>query len=921
MRPIKLTVSAFGPYAGKTTVDFDKLGSGGLYLITGETGAGKTTIFDAITFALYGKASGTHRDAGMLRSKYAAAEIPTEVELTFLYAGKEYYVKRNPEYERPKARGEGVTVEKANALLRYPDGRVITKLRDVDAAIEEILRIDRNQFSQIAMIAQGDFMKLLLASTEERKKIFQKLFRTERYSVLQERLKAEASGLRRKYEDACAGIKQYVNGIVCGEADALADRVRRVQSEEHDVGEVLALLADLIQRDGEGERALAAENEALASSLEALTAALTKAEAWTRAQKALEESKTAHESALSRLTALERDLTEQEENKPRIEALLKEAAAIEAKLPSYRELDERTRRAKALEDTLRSRTEQIEKQRQRLKAIEDALALFKEESKDLESAGKDKAELESMRKERESERDLLLSLESSFDELDSLEQRLARAQEAYKTASAVSAEKKARYDALLKGYLDAQAGILAETLKEGEPCPVCGATSHPQKAQRAQSAPTKEELDKSEAESERAKTAAQTASESAASVLAQRDASKRTVSEAVGKLLGDIPIEQARDSLLIAKKSADEAIKAVTAQITACEKRISRKAELDLLLPQRETMRQRADEALRAMENDHTADGVSLRECTARVRELRESLKYENEKAAQNAADGVRREAKALTDALEAARDTLSKQKTEIAKHASAIETNERLLSEKPPRTEEELKEEQTALKDKQKTVTDRQKALHARRVANQSAKDAIEKKAEELVKINEAWSAVEALASTANGTVKQKEKVMLETYIQMTYFDRILARTNVRLMVMTGGQYELVRRHDAENRHSQSGLDLDVIDHYNGSERSVKTLSGGESFKASLALALGLSDEIQSGAGGIKLDSMFVDEGFGSLDGESLDQVMRALVSLTEGERLVGIISHVGELKARIDKQIIITKEKGGGSAVSVTV
>ena len=921
MRPIKLTVSAFGPYAGKTTVDFEKLGAGGLYLITGETGAGKTTIFDAITFALYGKASGTHRDAGMLRSKYASAETPTEVELTFLYGGKEYYVKRNPEYERPKARGEGVTVEKANACLRYPDGRIIAKLRDVDAAIEEILRVDRNQFSQIAMIAQGDFMKLLLASTEERKKIFQKLFRTERYSILQERLKAEASRLRREYEDANKGIEQYVKGIVCDEADAFFDRVRRIQSEEHDVDEALDLLSNLIERDEEVESALALKNEEIASSLEALAAALTKAEAWTRAQKALEDSKAAHENAVSQLALLEKNLTEQEENKPKTDALLKAAAAIEAELPSYRELDGLVSRAKALEDALRFHTEKIERQRQSLKALGDELDAIKTESKDLENAGKDKAELELARKERQSERDSLLSLEDALEKLDALEKRLAEAQEAYKTASSVSAEKKAQYDTLLKSYLDAQAGILAETLTEGAPCPVCGATSHPQKAQKAQSAPSKESLDESEAASEKAKAAAQAASESAASVLAQRDASKRSVSEAVGKLLGETPIEQAQKPLLAAKKSADEAIKDLTAQITACEKRISRKAEIDLLLPQREEMRQKADDALRAMENDHTADAVALRECAARVNELRESLKYENEKAAQNAMNGVRAEAKLLTDALDLARDAVAKQKTEIAKHASAIEINERLLSEKPSHAEEEIKAEQTSLKAKQKEISESQKAVHARRAANQSAKNAIEKKADELVKINKEWSAVEALSSTANGTVKQKEKVMLETYIQMTYFDRILARANVRLMIMSGGQYELVRRHDAENRHSQSGLDLDVIDHYNGSERSVKTLSGGESFKASLALALGLSDEIQSGAGGIKLDSMFVDEGFGSLDGDSLDQVMRALVSLTEGERLVGIISHVGELKARIDKQIVITKEKGGGSAVSVTV
>ena len=210
MRPLKLTLSAFGPYAGRTVLELSKLGTNGLYLITGDTGAGKTTIFDAITYALYGEASGDHRDPSMFRSKYADAETPTEVELVFSYADKTYTVRRNPEYERPKARGEGYTVQKADAELRYPDGRVVTRLKEVNAAVREIMGVNRDQFLQIAMIAQGDFLKLLLATTEDRKAIFRRIFNTQPFLRLQERLKREANTLENRCKEVAGSLSQLV---------------------------------------------------------------------------------------------------------------------------------------------------------------------------------------------------------------------------------------------------------------------------------------------------------------------------------------------------------------------------------------------------------------------------------------------------------------------------------------------------------------------------------------------------------------------------------------------------------------------------------------------------------------------------------------------------------------------------------------
>ena len=290
MRPIKLTVSAFGPYAGKTILEMDKLGENGLYLITGDTGAGKTTIFDAITYALYGEASGENREPSMFRSKYAEATTPTEVELVFSYAGKTYTVTRNPEYERPKSRGEGFTTQKAEAQLIYPDGRVVAKQRDVDNAIRDIMGINRSQFLQIAMIAQGDFLKLLLAPTEERKKIFRQIFKTQLYQDLQDRLKKESGQLNDKCDAARNSIKQYIDGITCDENDVLSIEVEKAKNGLLPAKDVMDLIDRLLTQDHDKKMAIQKSISDADKALEVVNANLGKIEAKEHAQAALKEA-------------------------------------------------------------------------------------------------------------------------------------------------------------------------------------------------------------------------------------------------------------------------------------------------------------------------------------------------------------------------------------------------------------------------------------------------------------------------------------------------------------------------------------------------------------------------------------------------------------------------------------------------------
>lgn len=918
MRPIKLIMSAFGPYASKTVLNLDELGTNGLYLITGDTGAGKTTIFDAITFALYGEASGDNRESTMFRSKYASADTPTEVELTFIYAGKEYYIKRNPEYDRPKTRGEGFTTEKANAELHYPDGRVVTKLREVDRAVEEIMGIDRNQFTQIAMIAQGDFLKLLLASTDDRKKIFQKIFRTRCYYVLQERLKNESGKLGKEYETISASIRQYINGIVCDEDDVLSIKVKNAKAGMCSTDETLELLSTLIANDKEEEEKLDDEQKNIGKSLEEITVTLTNHETWSKARKSLEKSKSDLEGATADLEILKANLKFEEANKPKVEAIRNQIAAIEAEIPEYQELDAKIKEKDTLQKTTDKLSEDLTKQKEKLESIKKELEALSDERKTLEKADKEKSELEAKKQKEEDKRKAVKDISKELKAFDKLEKQLKKDQETYSKLAKDVQSKDEEYQRLFKQYLDEQAGIIAETLVDGVPCPVCGSTSHPIKAVKAENAPTKEQLDESKSTYELAQKEAQNASEKAAKTKGQADEKRDTVLAMLGEMFGDVTIDDADG--LIKDKIADIAtvLEEVQNAIDEQQKKIERRDEIDELLPKKD--KERDDLTNSISENDKTLSGnnATLISLKTRIDELVEKLKYESEKKAKEVKKELQGEQKKLEDAYKAADDAVKSQNEKIAGFKAAIKEAENTLADAKEIDEESIKAKQKELKSRNSEIDAKKKVINARKAANESAEKEIKAKSVEVLAVEAKWSWVKALSNTANGNISGKEKVMLETYIQMTYFDRIISRANTRFMVMSGGQYELKRRKEAENNRSQSGLELDVIDHYNGTERSVKTLSGGESFKASLSLALGLSDEIQSSAGGVKLDTMFVDEGFGSLDDESLDQAMRALQNLTEGNRLVGIISHVNELKERIDKQIVVTKEKSGGSYIT---
>ena len=922
MRPLRLTMSAFGPYAGKNTViDFEKLGTGGLYLISGDTGAGKTTIFDAITYALYGEASGENRDPSMFRSKYADAETPTEVELVFTYGGKTYTVNRNPEYQRPKSRGTGYTTRKADATLTCPDGRVISKQREVDAAVREIMGIDRSQFMQIAMIAQGDFLRLLHASTEDRIKIFRQIFKTELYRRLQDKLKQESGTLDKQCEAERRSIRQYIDGITCDENDVLSLDVKKAKSGELLTEEVLVLLQCLLLQDGEKKSALEKWMEEADRRLAVVNGDLGKIEEQEKAQTELTKAQKGLAVEKENHCSLQAQFEAEEQRVPERDSLSEDKAKIEAEYPRYDAFALLEKLIKTAEKNIAVRERELLSEQKQYDIDAKECDRVKAEFDSLSSAGEGKARLEARQKEAKDKQKKLNNISTAFAAYHKLSEKLDGLQSEYLAAQKEFDKLNIDYEAKNRAFLDEQAGILAERLEDGKPCPVCGSLEHPHKAHKSEKAPTEAQLNTAKKKAEAARQVSEEKSGKCREAKAGLVARTEELTKAVRELWPEASPEEAEKKLPREQKDVFSDISSLDRAIKDEEKKVARRAELAGMLPETEAeLKMRAD-AISEKKTTLEADRATLNGKKEQRDAERKMLRFADKAEAEQKVAELEEKVNALRKAHESARKKLNQSKEKLAGFEASIEQlNRQLSSDCDLDKEEELKKkaELTAQKAANDKVV---KQLHSRMDANNRALDNIRAKAECLSALEKRYSWVKALHDTAGGNVTGKEKIMLETYIQMSYFDRILERANTRFMIMSGGQYELKRQKEAEDKRSQSGLDLNVVDHYNGSERSVKSLSGGESFMASLSLALGLSDEIQASAGGVKLDTMFVDEGFGSLDEEALDQAMKALSSLSDGKRLVGIISHVPELKRRIDKQIVVTKDKTDGSKANIII
>ena len=1329
MRPVTLEMSAFGPYAGKEIINFDRLGTEGLYLITGDTGAGKTTVFDAIRFALYGVASGENREKSMLRSQYALPETKTYVELVFSCNGKNYTITRNPAYERPKKHGEGTTSEPAHVLLKCPDRAPMTKERDVTDYITRLLGIDKDQFARICMIAQGDFLKLLLADTQDRKKILRNVFHTENYQKLQERLKAETSRARTEYEKLSHSCRSDIESVDPSCSEELGTIWKEeVLTEKKKYEEILILIEAILEQDrqaledsGKTKSELTEKRDALIKQIEAAEQIEKKEETLRDLSSKLEEEKAkgqllkdalqkakgrepeaekyshqaaieeshlpdydhlaSEKQALSDTTgrhqkmakeqtakteekeSLNNKLTDQMEELAGLEKVgeqlvgaREEAKRIEDRLAQADKLLGRIRDAEEADrKALQSRVdenqqqqeisqyqEQTEKLRQELTGLEGAdlkLIAKKQEHKDtaarLDELKNFKTELqreETLRKKAEelqkqvqstgeqirehneeirhlkeeirarqnAEADLvsaenslirlkdraglLKELQKNETSLKEENDKLAQLEEEKKEKAQTASRSSRKAEGLYQLFLAGQAGILADRLRPDEPCPVCGSTHHPAPCKPMENTPTQEQVDNankqrdqdqnvfteifsayaaqkrtvqnlanlisdtfkkfledntaensgdntegitseentvnngaavSEKNSDgntedasdkisddnanagsskneniptsedlirinrretadaksRKKAAEQAAhdrsrfekglqtadqilkklseeftkvSEQAAAGKQSAETQKRlcvTTAEALSEKLfmsGLFSSDSLSSEFFTSEPSASElsdpailnriihavqdVLQEIDEEIRNLTVKAERKSVLEKELPLREdhknelarqlsnlhglaessaksaeekwnfvrsgtssvlgeaaatalpteaedfksTIRRCVDSKKQEITADQssckvkikaledmakrkeflTKDNVTLGERINTLTEaikgldieigkavqkqeslrqnidnLQKKLRFADRKQAEAEIQNLKTKNKEILEAVRQAQENLQaaeKAVTELEAQHKALKA-EIACSPVYDRKEDEVKLDETEkkLKENEKLAA----VITGRLKVNEDARGRLLDHSRQVLEAEQNLREIQELSNTASGGSGLRSKVELETYVQMSLFDRIVRRANKRFGVMSSNQYDLQRSNamSADGR-SQTGLDLEVIDHFNGTTRSVKSLSGGESFMASLSLAIGLSDEIQSHAGGIRLDTMFVDEGFGSLDQDTLDQAMNAMKDLTEGgERLVGIISHVNELKSRIGKQIIVTKTRESGSHTKV--
>lgn len=952
MRPLKLELSAFGPFAGAVCLDMQPLGARGLYLITGDTGAGKTTLFDAITYALYGEASGGLRTAEMFRSKYAQEETPTYVALTFALRGAVYRVKRNPEYLRPAKRGAGKrTKEPAKAELIYPDGRVLSGVSAVTEALTRELGLNKQQFTQIAMIAQGDFLKLLTAGTKERIVIFRELFHTEPYQILQERLKQQAGQLYGEIGQAKLQLGRYIQEIACAADSPYSAALSRVRKDDGlgTLSETVELLEKILQEDGDAVSAVQKEIRAAEDEIAALDQEIGR---------------------LQQIEKISRELRLAEEKQPEKQAVLDTCAATLATAESMN--PERENLAAQIQNSVRELElyVQLSAQEQETKRLQKACKTAADAVHAAHAAADNHhraqleltAELETLRGcEAAYERSStvvsglqeqtrgLQALQTAIGQVKAQMNRVVQVTRQYQ-ASASDCDRLAQLCAALeRDYYDGQAGLLAGRLKPGEPCPVCGSRVHPAPAGNCRNIPTREQVAAARQEYEEKTKVRSELSSRAGAAKGQAETAFRTLAAAyhdavaaagTPEVLQPPPEGCTQDEMIdcIKKISAqtEELIQKLLVQTADAraradllKSRTARSAELSKRLPDCEQKYQEAIRREAEREKELAVLKEKLEQEQKQLARARAGLCYPN----QAQAEAALRQIKAQKDRLDQAYASAKKDYDAALLRVKAGEQRLRDLKRQLSDDSQYLKgaekdsavrrlQEQRGIRGTEKQrLQERQKALNVRMAANGRALQAIEHTRVRLQQTETRWQWVRALSDTANGGISGKERVMLETYVQTAYFDRILQRANIRFMTMTSGQYELKRSAEAASLRSQSGLEIDVMDHYNATVRSVRSLSGGESFKASLALALGLSDEIQSQSGGIQIDTMFVDEGFGSLDEESLQQAVYALSGLADSNRLVGIISHVGELREKIDRQIQVTKSQNGGSSVRIVV
>lgn len=927
MKPLKLTMSAFGSYAGKNVIDFTGQQQG-IFLITGDTGAGKTTIFDAITYVLYNQTSGGERNGNMMRSQYARPETETYVELEFLYRGQTYRVRRNPDYKITKTLKNGKIREQKvphSVELTLPDGTVFPEKKNAtDAKIIEILGLTADQFSQIVMIAQGDFLKLLYTKSDERKMIFSKLFRTDIYWKIQENLRRKSMEMDERIQENDRAFEQEKSRII-----------PLPESEELPLDELVERLRERL-KDALKEQNLRRAN------VEELNKKITKYEEINKLFVSLEKIRQTGKE-------LEARQAESKERRQQIENARKADKVLVAEQQNLRQQQEVEQSAQAIAkmtetlandqemfETLKTQQQEAEaKQKREAADIQKKMLALEQSFPSYEALQNARSEEQQAKKVWE---DLGKISEESFhkkkagiaalkEQQKRQEQVVEQTKKNWEQTSLSASESAKHYEHMYEAFLKEQAGILAENLSAGCPCPVCGSTVHPDPAKLSDHAVTELEVE----QAKKTRAAAEEKRDMAYAAFEAEKTEKQKLAQAVEKEEADFVLAQT-----IAKQQRKEAeqnyvsLQKIAEQIReklvypslaeAKKQYAAMQKALEAAEQEIERKRQKVSELAEAM---NTLKGQKLAEEENQKTAKKLAAKTEKEYAKLLEKSGfVSEETYHLAILPERSRSKLEREEKEYESQCLRQQSEQKLLEKQvsgktytdTAELNEQLKAEKQALKETEKTYMELHTAYENDRSVLQNCAVYLEKGK----KLESEDQVIKSLSKTANGRLSGSAKIDFETYIQRQYFKQIIHEANKRLLTMSNHQFILKLKEEANTgRKTNEGLDLSVYSLVTDSERDVKTLSGGESFLAALAMALGLSDIVERSAGAIHPDMMFIDEGFGSLDAQSRQQAIEVLAELAGDSRMVGIISHVTELKEQIDRKLVVSRTDKGSRAV----
>ena len=927
MKPLKLTMSAFGSYAGKNVIDFTGQQQG-IFLITGDTGAGKTTIFDAITYALYNETSGGERNGNMMRSQYAQPETETYVELEFLYRGQTYRVRRNPDYKITKTLKNGKIREQKvphSVELTLPDGTVFPEKKNAtDAKIIEILGLTADQFSQIVMIAQGDFLKLLYTKSDERKMIFSKLFRTDIYWKIQENLRRKSMEMDERIQENDRAFEQEKSRII-------------PLSESEEIP-----LDELVERLRERVKDALKEQNLRRANVEELNKKITKYEEINKLFVSLEKIRqNGKELELRQVESKER--RQQIENALKADKVLvaeqqnlRQQQAVEQSAQAIAKMEETLTNNQEMFETLNTQLQEAEaKQKREAVDIQKKMLALEQSFPSYEALQNARSEEQQAKKVWE---DLGKTSEESFHKKEAgiaalkeqqkrQEQVVEQTKKNWEQTSLSASESAKHYEHMYEAFLKEQAGILAENLSAGCPCPVCGSTVHPDPAKLSDHAVTELEVE----QAKKTRAAAEEKRDLAYAAFEAEKTEKQKLAQAVEKEEADFVLAQtiakqqrkeAEQNYASLQKTAEQIREKLVYPSLAEAKKQYAAMQKALEAAEQEIAkkRQKVSELAEAM---NTLKGQKLAEEENQKTAKKLAVKTEKEYAKLLEKSGfVSEETYHLAILPERSRSKLEREEKEYESQCLRQQSEQKLLEKQvsgktytdTTELNEQLKAEKQALKEAEKTYMELHTAYENDRSVLQNCAVYLEKGK----KLESEDQVIKSLSKTANGRLSGSAKIDFETYIQRQYFKQIIHEANKRLLTMSNHQFILKLKEEANTgRKTNEGLDLSVYSLVTDSERDVKTLSGGESFLAALAMALGLSDIVERSAGAIHPDMMFIDEGFGSLDAQSRQQAIEVLAELAGDSRMVGIISHVTELKEQIDRKLVVSRTDKGSRAV----